>query len=163
MYGSYVNILFMGKPDIICIRCKPEVCKCPKNSMDVNYMHPEIKDQGTIVIHTMFWKFTNLWLTSPSGPIRYSILSQLQYLMESPVNLWWYLLFWKEINPFELLSWTWKYLCTVPFKADIKEIWRNMEFLLNDLFQSHQSHLLPPDNVKLSHKARENCPIEDKR
>ena len=27
------KFLFMGKSDIICIRCKPEVCKFPKNSI----------------------------------------------------------------------------------------------------------------------------------
>ena len=32
----------------------------------------------TIVIHTIFWKFSKLRLTSPSGPIRYSILSMLR-------------------------------------------------------------------------------------
>ena len=53
--------------------------------MDVNYMHPEIKDQGmilnlrtcTVVIHNILWKFANLRLTSPSGPIRYTILTYL--------------------------------------------------------------------------------------
>ncbi len=29
----------------------------------------------TIVIHTIFWKFSKLRLTRPSGPIRYSILN----------------------------------------------------------------------------------------
>ncbi len=79
--------LFVTKPDIFCIPCKLRVCKFPKNSIDVNYMHPEIKDQGmkvsedflclilnlrtcTVVIHTILWKFANLRLTSPSGPIR---------------------------------------------------------------------------------------------
>ncbi len=52
-------MLFVRKPDIFCIPCKLRVCKFPKNSMDVNYM---------------LWKFANLRLTSPSGPIRYTIL-----------------------------------------------------------------------------------------
>ncbi len=29
------------------------------------------------VIHTILWKFANLRLTSPSGPIRYTILKRL--------------------------------------------------------------------------------------
>ncbi len=48
----YFKILFMGKSDIICVRCKPKVCNFPKNSMDVNYnnlrglfvLDPETKD-----------------------------------------------------------------------------------------------------------------------
>ncbi len=90
------KMLFVTKPDIFCIPCKLRVCKFPKNSMDVDYMHPEIKDQGmkvlweyyisedfwclilnlrtcTVVIHTIFWNFINPRLTSPLGPIRYSI------------------------------------------------------------------------------------------
>ncbi len=31
---------------------------------------------GTIVIHTIFWTFSKLRLTRPSGPIRYSILKE---------------------------------------------------------------------------------------
>ena len=76
--------LFVTKSDIICIPCKLRVCKFPKNSMDENYMHPEISENfrclilnlrtRTIVIPTIFWKFSKLRLTSPLGPIRYSIL-----------------------------------------------------------------------------------------
>ncbi len=64
-----VKILFVTKSDIICIICKPRICKSPpqkKNSMD--------EKTCTIVTHTIFRKFINLWLTSPSGPIGYSIL-----------------------------------------------------------------------------------------
>ncbi len=43
-------MLFVTKPDIVCIPCKLRVCEFPKNSMDVNYMHPEIKDQGMKVL-----------------------------------------------------------------------------------------------------------------
>ncbi len=35
-------MLFVTKPDIFCIPCKLRVGKFPKNSMNVNYMHPEI-------------------------------------------------------------------------------------------------------------------------
>ncbi len=42
----FIKMLFVTKPDIFCILYKLRVCKFPKNSMDVNYMHPEIKDQG---------------------------------------------------------------------------------------------------------------------
>ncbi len=41
-------MLFVIKPDIFCIPCK--LRKFSKNSMDVNYMHPEIKDQGMKVL-----------------------------------------------------------------------------------------------------------------
>ena len=56
--------------------------------------------QHTIFFHTIFWKFTKPRLTSPSGPIRYSILT-LTYL-SFPVVLidmfvsfdpWWHLTF----------------------------------------------------------------------
>ncbi len=38
--------------------------------MDVNY---------TVVIHTILWKFANLRLTSPSGPMRYTILNNTHF------------------------------------------------------------------------------------
>ncbi len=63
-----VKMLCVTNPDIFCIPCKPRVCKFPKkkrNSMDMYH-----------VIHTIFRKFTNPRLTSPSGPIRYSILKK---------------------------------------------------------------------------------------
>ena len=63
--------LFVTKPDDILHTCKLRVCKFPKNSMDVNYMNLRT---CTVVIHTILWKFATLWLTSPSGPIRYTIL-----------------------------------------------------------------------------------------
>ncbi len=65
----------------------------PQNSMDENCMHPEIKffrcsilnlRTCTIVIHTIFWKFSKLRLTSTSGPIASAtqiiIGSQTHYL-----------------------------------------------------------------------------------
>ena len=36
--------------------------------------------ENYIVIHTIFWKFSKLRLTSPSGPIRYSILSNFDHI-----------------------------------------------------------------------------------
>ena len=38
----------------------------------------------TIVIHTIFWKFLKLRLTSPSGPIRYSILKKEHLFAKDP-------------------------------------------------------------------------------
>ena len=74
-----VKMLFVTKPDIFCIPCKSRVCKFPKNSMDVNYVENFwwliLKLRTcTIVIHTIFRKFTSPRLTRPSSPIRYSIL-----------------------------------------------------------------------------------------
>ena len=38
-------MIYVTKPDMICIPCKLRVCKFPKNTMDVNYMlDPEPKD-----------------------------------------------------------------------------------------------------------------------
>ncbi len=50
-----IKMLFVIKPDIFCIPCKLRICKFSKNSMDVNYMHPEIKDQGMKVL----WDYHN--------------------------------------------------------------------------------------------------------
>ena len=57
-----VKILYMGKSDIICIRCKPEVCKFPKNSMDLNY------------IHCHPYHVLEIYKPPVNKPIRYSIL-----------------------------------------------------------------------------------------
>ncbi len=77
-----IKTLFVIKSDIICISCNSKVYKFPKNSMDENYIISEnfqclILNLRTciIVIYTIFWKFSKLRLTSPSGPIRYSILT----------------------------------------------------------------------------------------
>ncbi len=90
-------MLSVTKPDIFCIPWKLRVCKFPKNSMDENYMHPEIYRQWSESCNNFrelsvldpeskdmyhchphhFWKFSKLRLTSPSGPIRYSILMNI--------------------------------------------------------------------------------------
>ncbi len=62
--------------------------------MDVNYMHPAIKDQGTVVIHTIFWQSINLRLTRPSGPIRYSILINMKIFRR--------ICSWASIRPFQI-------------------------------------------------------------
>ncbi len=46
--SALLKTLFVIKSDIICLSCK--VCKFPKNSMDENYMHPEINDQAPKVL-----------------------------------------------------------------------------------------------------------------
>ncbi len=57
--------LFVIKSDIICLSCKSKVCKFPKNSMGVNCIISENFQclilnlrTCTIVIHTIFWKFS---------------------------------------------------------------------------------------------------------
>ncbi len=88
-----LKMLFVTKPDIFCIPCKLRVCKFPKNSMDVNYISEDFwclilnLKTCTVVIHTIFWKFINLRLTSPSGPIRYSILKVKTSFVPIIVNL----------------------------------------------------------------------------
>ena len=80
-------MLFVTKPDIFCIPCKLRVCKFPKNSMDVNYMHTEIKDQGmnlrtcTVVIHTILWKYHFMEICKP--PVKKPIGSyQIHHLKQ---------------------------------------------------------------------------------
>ncbi len=53
LYIASTNILktlFVIKSDIIGISCNSRVCKFPQNSMDENYMHPEIKDRAPKVL-----------------------------------------------------------------------------------------------------------------
>ena len=76
-----VNLRFCSweNLDIFCIWCKPKVCKFQKKKTAWMWI------VCTIVIHTMFWKFTNARLTSPSGPIRYSIWSL--FLQQKPLTV----------------------------------------------------------------------------
>ncbi len=63
-----LKMLFVIKPDIFCIPCKMRVCKFPKNSMDVNYRHPETKDQGTKVLLDYYISQTFGRLRLPVNP-----------------------------------------------------------------------------------------------
>ncbi len=59
-----IKTLFVIKSDIICISCNSRVsrvCKFPKNSMDENYMHPEIKDQAPKVL----WESKDMYHCHP--------------------------------------------------------------------------------------------------
>ncbi len=72
-FPTSFKILFMGKSDIICIWCKPEACKFPK---DMYHCHP---------YHVL--EIYKPPLKSPSGPIRYSIL--IQYTVRIAVPYFW--------------------------------------------------------------------------
>ncbi len=63
------KMLFVTKPDIFWIPCKLRVCKKTAWMLII----------CTVVIHTILWKFANLRLTSPSGPIIYTAILWLNW------------------------------------------------------------------------------------
>ncbi len=91
-----------------------------KKSMDVNYMHPVIKDQCMKVlweyyIHTIFWKSINLRLTRSSGPIRYSILTSFGPLIFRKFNSVPQILTKLSTRIRSFVSWSWRLGCKPTF------------------------------------------------